>query len=234
MESLSFFGQLSPDGQARLIRGLARHRLSRGSCAVEKGQVVSGAYFVLEGRLRVFTLTPGGKEATLYLIRPGETCILALNSLFNNLLYPAWVQAEEASTVGIVSGATYRALFEQERPIQDLTIRALSTLVFRLMAELEQVHACRLDQRLAGFLLSHASDAGILLRTQQEIAAHIGTSREVVARLMADFSARGLVRTTRGRVEILESAPLAALAGEPGAETGDRSGGSGATGLRVP
>lgn len=216
MKAVDFFGSLSPTGRERLAQGFTRHSFSKGSTVVEKGQVVSGAYFVLEGQLRVFTLTPTGKEATLYLISPGEVCVLALNSLFNNLLYPAWVQAEVASTVGVVPGPTYRALFERERPIQDLTVHALSTIVFRLMAELEQIHSCKLDQRLASFLLVHASNEGVLHKTQQEIAAHIGTTREVVARLMGEFSARGLVETRRGRVTILRPSGLAALVGRPG------------------
>ena len=215
MENLGVFGRLSPDGRAMAARWLARHRFARGAEVVEKGQTVSGAYFVLEGQLRVFTLAPAGKEATLYLIRPGETCVLALNSLFNDLLYPAWVEAEEDTVVGVLPGPAYRALFERERSIQDLTVHSLSTVVFRLMAELEEVHSHRLDQRLASFLLNSCSGEGTVRRTQQEIAAHIGTTREVVARLMADFAAKGWVATARGRVRIMAPARLADIVAGP-------------------
>lgn len=208
-------GGLSAQGEQMLARGLTRRRFARGKTIIEKGQAVSGAYLVLEGRLRVFTLTPAGKEATLYFIAPGETCVLALNSLFNNLLYPAWVQCEEDTVVGVVGGPTYRALFEREPAIQNLTIQALSSAVFRLMAELEQIHSCRLDQRLANFLLGQAGGDGVLRKTQQEIAAHMGTTREVVARLMGEFVARGDVATGRGQVRILRPAGLRALLGAP-------------------
>lgn len=211
MEGVRIFSQLSPEGRASVARGLARHRFAKGEQVVEKGQPVSGAYFVLDGQLRVFTLTPSGKEATLYLIRPGETCVLALNSLFNDLLYPAWVQAEADTTVGVLPGPAYRALFERERSIQDLTVHALSTVVFRLMAELEEVHSRRLDQRLASFLLNSCSGEGVVHRTQQEIASHIGTTREVVARLMADFAAKGWVVTGRGKVRVACPGTLAAI-----------------------
>lgn len=85
------FRDLSEKGRRQLDQGLVTRRFPRGRTIIEKGQDVSGAYFVLEGRLRVFSLLPSGKEATLYAVRPGETCVLALNSLFNDLLYPAWV-----------------------------------------------------------------------------------------------------------------------------------------------
>lgn len=211
LETLGVFRDLSPAGRDTFSRHLVRHAFAQGRTIIEKGQEVSGAYFVLQGRLRVYAVTPNGKEATLYLISPGETCVLALNSLFNDLLYPAWVETEAATTVGVLSGPVYRSLFERERVIQDLTVRALSTVVFRLMAELEQIHSCKLDQRLASFLLVHASGEGVLRKTQQEISARIGTTREVVARLMGDFAARGLVETRRGQVKILRPAGLAEL-----------------------
>lgn len=211
METHNPFVNVSPLGQEALKRGITHHAFKKGAMVVDKGQPVSGAYFVTSGVLRVYTITPNGKEATLYLIRPGETCVLALNSLFNNLLYPAWVQAEEASRVEVVPGTLYRRLFVNEPPIQDLTVHALSTVVMRLMAELEEVHSHRVDQRMASYLLNQASGEGVVLKTQLEIASHIGTTREVVAKTMSIFSNRGWVKSGRGRVCILQSAMLAAL-----------------------
>lgn len=196
------FSQLDAAGRAVLVQGLVRTRLARAAAVLHKGQPVSGAYVVLEGRLRVFTITPGGTEATLYFIDPGDTCVLALNCLFNDLLYPAWVQAEQASRVAMIPGAVYRRLFESEAGIRNLTVQTLSTLVWRLMAELEQMHACTHRQRLAQFILLHASADGVLRMTQQQLASHLGTTREVVARLVQEFIGQGLLRTARGRIDI--------------------------------
>lgn len=202
---------LSAEGADRLVQGMARKRFPKGRTIIEKGQTVSGAYLVLDGRLRVFTLTPAGKEATLYAIAPGETCVLAINSLFNNLLYPAWVETETDTLVGVVSGPVWRGLFEREKAIQDLTVHALSTAVFRLMAELEEIHSCRLDQRLASFLLNHAAGDGTLRMTQQQIAGHVGSTREVVARLIGEFVARGAVQSGRGMVRVVRPEGLREL-----------------------
>ena len=147
----------------------------------------------------------------MYFIDPGETCVFALNSLFNDLRYPAWVQAESATTVALIPGPIFRQLFEREPSIQDVTVRALSTLVFRLMTELEEVHAYKLDQRLANLLLVHASAEGELRMTQQQMAQHLGTTREVVARLMRDFVGDGLVETGRGVTMVRDATGLAAL-----------------------
>jgi len=206
------FRAMAPGNIRLLESGTQRHSFSSGRTIIEKGQDVSGAYFVLDGRLRVFSLLPGGKEATLYVIDPGETCVLALNSLFNNLLYPAWVATERPSTVAVIPGRVYRALFAAEPAIQDLTVRTLSTLVFRLMTELDTVHACTLEQRLAGFLLVRASGQGIVRQTQQEIADNMGTSREMVARLTSRMAARGWIATGRGAIALLDRHALAETA----------------------
>lgn len=209
--TIAAFRNLSADGQKLLTRGVQCHRFADGCTIVKKGQDVSGAYFVIGGRLRVYSLLPDGKEVTVYHLEPGETCVFALNSLFNNLLYPAWVATEGETTVAVVPGHVYRGLFDLEPGIRDLTLRTLSTLVFRLMAELDQVHACTVEQRLAGFLLVRASKSGEVVQTQQEIAGQIGTSREVVARLTSRLAKQGLIRTGRGRLTVLQPAALAAL-----------------------
>lgn len=210
-EAIDPLPDLSPAGRELLQTGVVRKRFKRPTAVIHKGQRVSGAYLVTEGRLRVFTYTPQGSEATLYFIRPGETCVLALNCLFNDLRYPAWVETAADTRVEIIPGDLYRILFERERAVQDLTVKALSALVFRLMDELEQIHACNLDQRLANFLLSNATEAGDLQITQQALAGHLGTTREVIARLMQGFVAEGLVTTGRGRVTIEDSRGLSLL-----------------------
>ena len=210
-EAINPLAALSPQGRSMLQAGRVQRRSARLTPVIHKGQQVSGAYLVTAGQLRVFTYTPQGSEATLYFIRPGETCVLALNCLFNDLRYPAWVETAADTGVEIIPGDLYRKLFEHEPAVQDLTVKTLSTLVFRLMDELEQIHACNLDQRLANFLLSNASAEGELRTTQQALAGHLGTTREVIARLMQGFVAGGLVTTGRGRVQIDDAQGLARL-----------------------
>lgn len=212
LERFAPFSNLTDDSRAQLRKGVITKRFASGDSPIlHQGQPVSGAYFVVSGRLRVFSLAPNGTQATLYFINPGETCVFALNSLFNDLLYPAWVEPVSATTVAVIPGPVFRALFAREPAVQDMTVRALSTLVFRLMAELEQIHAYKLDQRLANLLLTHASAAGELRMTQQQMASHLGTTREVVARLMGEFVSAGYVQTRRGKVILRNAGDLATL-----------------------
>ncbi|MCB1643669.1 MAG: helix-turn-helix domain-containing protein, partial [Xanthomonadales bacterium] len=110
----------------------------------------------------------------------------------------------EATRIVRIPGAVYRQLHEREADIRNLTVQTLSTLVWRLMSELEQLHACTHRQRLANFILQHASSDGELRMTQQVLARHLGTTREVVARLIQEFVGAGLLRTGRGRLYIAD------------------------------
>lgn len=205
------FRNLSNAGQDLL--GQVQFSVHPGSpqALIHKGQAASGAYFVLAGRLRVYSLAPNGNEATLYFIGPGETCVFALNSLFNDLRYPAWVQAVEDTQLATIPGPVYRRLFAIEPEVRDLTVRTLSTLVFRLMAELEEVHAYKLNQRLANVLLVHGNGEGLLRMTQQQLADHLGTTREVIARLIGEMVQTGLIESRRGCISIADASGLARL-----------------------
>ena len=102
LRTLDVFRDLSATGQHMLECGMQLNRFDELKTIINKGNSVSGAYVVVRGRLRVYSISPGGNEATLYFINPGEVCILALNCIFNNLAYPAWVQTEPDTCVGVI------------------------------------------------------------------------------------------------------------------------------------
>lgn len=202
LEAHAPFDQLSLAGRRVLAAGVRYSQHQESALILRQGARIAGAFVVLRGRLRVYALAPDGDAATLYWIGEGETCVLALNCVFSDLLYPAWVEAETATTVATITGPTYRALFDSEAAIRNATLQAFSTIVFRLMDELEQVHTCTLEERLRRFLLTHANADSTLHMTQQRIASHLGTSREVVARLFRALVDQGAVATRRGVVTI--------------------------------
>ena len=203
------FQNLSDTSHSLLLRGLRYAHFTKTTPVLQKGQKISGAYVVVTGQLRVFTLSPDGNEATLYLIKPGETCVLALNCIFNDLLYPAWVEASPATKVAVIPGTLFRVLFESEPAVRNMTVQAFSTIVFRLMTELEEIHSYKLEQRLANFLLLYASTDGTVRMTQQEIASHLGTTREVVARVLSQLAAAGHIQTGRNQIAITTPEKLA-------------------------
>jgi CRP/FNR family transcriptional regulator len=208
-ESSNVFRRLSAEGKTLLKRGLHSTEYKSRRTIVEKGQTVSGAFFVTKGRLRVFTITPEGNEATLYFVKPDEFCVFTLNCIFNDLLYPAWVQAEAGTQIAVIPAVLYRTLFQREVVVRDITVRAFALIVSRLMTELDLVHSYSLEKRLGNFLLLSASGDKSVRMTQSEIAGHLGTTREVIARALRNLIKANYVETSRGRILIKDPAKLA-------------------------
>ncbi len=199
-----FLGQLSAASR-RVVETQGRMRVLRhGTAVIRKGDRVGGMYFVVAGRLRVFTISPAGEEASLYVVNPGESCLLATSALFADMLYPAWVEVvSKELKVFCIPSAVFRALFEAERAVRDFTVNILSRRVFDLMVSLEETALFPLEDRLKNFLVRAANERGEVELTHEKIAASLGTSREVVSRKLKQFSKAGFIRTRRGCIELL-------------------------------
>jgi len=208
IDNIEVYRNLSSSGKDLFKREMVSKTIEKFTPVLHKGSKVAGAYIVLGGRLRVYSIAPNGAEATLYCIDPGETCVIALNCLFQSIDYPAWVETEADTEVAVVSGTAFRSLFRSEASIQDLTVQALSTSVFRLMGELEQLHFFKVEHRLAGLILARAPEDGLLQMTHQELAFHLGTAREVVSRILNLFSQNGYIETSRGVVKLVSREAL--------------------------
>lgn len=190
-------------------RELLAGSIRRISCAdrtplVARGDMVSGAYLVERGALRVYYVSAEGREGTLYWIEPGHSCILALNCMFSRLAYPAWVESEGPTEVAIVPGDVYRRLFATETAIQTFTFDALSGRLFELMALMEETASQGLETRVAAFLLRRSKGENDISMTQDQIARHLGTAREVISRVLRGLVARRLIETAQGRIILLD------------------------------
>jgi CRP/FNR family transcriptional regulator len=146
----------------------ARHAL------LERGAPAGGAYFVTAGSLRVFYLTAEGREATLYRVEPGGTCILAITSTIGQKPYPAWVESgAEGATFARIPGDTLRRLLDGESSFREFVFGALSGRVFELMQALEEAGSVRTEQRVARFLLKRSAHDGSVRATQAAIAGEL-------------------------------------------------------------
>ena len=192
-EKLPFWSGLSAHGRERVAAGAQLSSFEAGQPVIACGDHVAGAYFVLEGALRVYFVNTEGREGTLYWVDQGQSCILALNCTFSRLAYPAWVESEGACQVMLIPGDLYRDLFAVEPAMQTFTFETLSTRLFELMALVEETASRGLETRLAAFLLRRADTAGALELTQEQIANHMATSREVVSRILRAFARSGFI-----------------------------------------
>ena len=204
--------ELSAAGRSRLAAATRHVTLEPHAQVLQRGDEVAGAYLVERGALRVYYVSAEGREGTLYWIDPGQSCILALNCLFSRLAYPAWVEADSTETeVAVIAGDTYRELFLSEPPVQRFTFDALATRLFDLMTLMQETASLGLEQRVAAHLLRRAAGAPTLETTHEQIAHHLGSSREVVSRVLRNIARGGALSLSPGSIVILDAAKLRAL-----------------------
>ena len=183
---------------------------------LRRGDQVDGAYFVSAGSLRVYYLTPEGREATLYHVEPGSACILSVTAALRAEPYPAWVDAgPKGSSQLRVPSEALRRLLAEEAAFRDFVFGALSGRVFDLMRALEEAGSARIVERVARYLIRHVTAEGAVRMTQLGIASELGTAREVVFRALRSLSQLGLVKTGRMRVEVIDLKALRAFAALP-------------------
>jgi CRP/FNR family transcriptional regulator len=209
-----FLERLSRAGRDDLA-ALAATRVPANEHLLRRGEPAQGAYLVTGGALRVYYISPEGREATLYHIEPGGTCILALSATFNDEPYPAWVDAgPHGSELTCVPAATCARLLDTESAFRSYVFAVMSGRVFELMRTLEEVGSSQLEQRVARYLLRQRSVSdGTVRITQVGLAADLGTAREVVFRALRSLAARQLIETGRKRIRVLDPTGLAQAAG---------------------
>jgi len=204
-----FFSELNARGRSRLL-GATRHvRLPPNAKVIERGDEVAGVHLVEAGALRIYYVSSEGREGTLYWVDPGQSCIIALNCLFARLPYPAWVETDQADTeVAIISGDVYRELYLAEPALQHFTFATLSTRLFELMTLLQETASFDLEQRVAAFLLRRSGSGHVLETTHEQVAHHLGSSREVVSRVLRNLARSGAIRLSPGSVAIVDADKL--------------------------
>lgn len=210
--AVPFLGDISVTAAHKFLAGATQSEYAPHADILRPGDEVGGVYFVSSGTIRVYYVGPDGREGTLYWIERGESCILALNCLFTELKYPAWACASDAgANVISISGAAFRDLFSNEACVQRFVFDQLSERVFSLLTLLEQAMRLPLEERLVLLLLSHADEAGVVSMTQETIASHLGTIREVVSRLLRNLASQGLISSAPKRITLIDRPRLERL-----------------------
>jgi CRP/FNR family transcriptional regulator len=211
-DSFPFIQRVS-EGARRELGALPPTRAHPRRHLLRPGDDAGGVYLVTRGALRVYYTTAEGREATLYSVEPGGTCVLAAASAFADDPYPAWVQASAkgATFVRVPSGA-FRRLYNAEVGFREFVFGAMAGRLFELMQSLEEAGCARVEQRVARYLLREGGADGIVRVSQVGIASELGTAREVVFRALRGLGHRGLLRTRRGRIDIVDTVALRAVA----------------------
>jgi CRP/FNR family transcriptional regulator len=177
-----------------------------------EGDSVQSIPLLLSGVVRVYQIGETGREVTLYRFRPGESCVLSANAILRHQSFPAIATVEEAAEAVMIPADVFRDWVRRHELWRDFYFDLVSQRLASVMGIVEEVTFRRLDARVASLLLGRAQKENPLRITHQEIASELGSSREVISRVLEDFSGRGAIRTERGAVEVLDFEQIRGLA----------------------
>ena len=187
-----------------------------GEIAFRKGDACKNFILVLEGCVRVQLSSEGGREVTLYRVRPGDTCALTTSCLVGKEDYPAEAVIEEDITALMIPDSEFRQALLDSEVFRLFVFRGFSGRLCAIVSRMESVTLKTIDERLVTQLLKGESDL-LSNVTHQVLATEIGTAREVVSRKLRSFESNGLIRLSRGRIEILDRKKLGELVSAPDA-----------------
>lgn len=199
---------------SRLLDAAQTVTVPSGEVAFRKGDACRNFILVLAGCVRVQLSSEGGREVTLYRVRPGDTCALTTSCLVGKEDYPAEAVVEEDVTALMIPDSEFRQALLDSEPFRLFVFRGFSGRLCAIVSRMEMVTLRTIDERLAAQLLKGGVEV-LSNVTHQGIAAEIGTAREVVSRKLSSFEADGLIKSSRGRIEILDREKLAALVARP-------------------
>jgi len=166
-----------------------------------EGDACNGIAFLLSGEIRVFKSGEAGREITLYEIGKGETCILNASCILSSLTYPANAVSTEPGDMLLILSQDFRRLIATYEDMRNFVFNILSQRLAEVMALVEEIAFGRMDRRLLDYLVEK-SDHNQLMATHQKIADDLGTSREVVSRLLKDYERKGRISLSRNLIEL--------------------------------
>ena len=203
-------------GNSQLVRDFQQVafylKIPAGKDVFVEGDPVDTIALLLSGVVRVYKISETGREITFYRFGLGESCILTANAILSRQSFPAIATVEQDAEAAIVPADIFRSWVNRYDEWRTFVFDLLSQRLVMMMTIVDEVAFQRMDTRVAAFLLERGRHQNPIPVTHQEIAAELGSSREVISRILESFGSQGLTRTTRGVIEILDYPSLKARA----------------------
>lgn len=205
---------LDEASRAQLLAHSQAMQAPAGTVLFREGSPCQAYLFLQEGQIRVQKVGENGREITLYRVESGQTCIVTTACLMSGNDYDAEGVAETAIRAQALPISAFRQLLAGSAAFRDFVFRAYGSRIADLLLLIEEVSFGRIDQRLAACLLQRAGGQSALAMTHQELAAELGSAREVISRQLKEFERRGWIRLGRGQLQLLDAGALQQLAGK--------------------
>ncbi len=207
-EKLTFLSDLDEMDQQFLIDNILIKEVELTETTMNPNSC-DGLIILKTGKLRVFMTSQMGKEITLYHLSPKDICVLSYGCKIGNMPFNIQVTALEKSTVYNIPSTVLNPLQDKYPNIKQFLLAETTGRLTDVMGVVEKVAFSSLDSRLAELLLHQ--DSSVIYKTHAEFASDLGSSREIISRLLKTFEKDGLLELSRGKIKLLDRESLAKL-----------------------
>ena len=216
MELANYFpiwNKLTPAQQERIRSTSILHTVKGGTMLHNGGPDCLGLLLVKSGQLRAYMLSEEGREVTISRFFEMDMCLFSASCVMSNMQFAVFIEAEKDSEIYVIPACLYQNLMEESLPLANHSHNLITSHLSDVMWLMEQIMWKSFDKRLAKFLLEESALEGTssLKITHEKIANHLGTAREVVTRMLRYFQSEGMVKLTRGTVDITDEKKLKKL-----------------------
>ena len=203
--------KLNKNQQERIRASLLFREVKKGTMLHDGTLDCTGLFLVRDGQLRAYILSEEGREITLYRLFERDMCLLSASCIVHSLQFEVMIAAEKDTSLWAIPADVYKAIMEESPAAANYTNELMASRFSDVMWLIEEIMWKSLDKRIADFLLEEAAIEGSnrLQMTHETIANHLGTRREVVTRMLRYFQEEGLVKLSRGVVELTDEKKLA-------------------------
>ncbi len=210
LEQLPFWPSLSERERDMVRRSAVLRRYEKGALIHDGGNECLGMLLLLSGEIRTYLLSDEGREVTLYRLYAGDVCVLSASCVISQITFDTQISAQQETEVLIIPASIIAALREENLSLRCFLYELATQRFSDVMWAMQQILFKGLDRRLAGFLLDEAERTGssTVRMTHEQIAQHISSAREAVARMLKNFSEDGLVSLKRGAITLLDRSAL--------------------------
>ena len=211
-ESFPFWKELSSDDK-NFVKSNTELRIYETGTTIHDSTECTGVLLMKKGELRVYIISPEGREITLYRLGAGRICLLTASCILKNITFSVIADAEIDSEVFIINSAAFKELKNKNIQVESFVNDTINCHFSETMWTMEQILFTSFDKRLAFFLLEQSKERGnqVLNITHEYIAKNLGSAREVVSRMLKYFQNEGMVSLSRGSIIIKDKRKLELL-----------------------
>ncbi len=211
---LPVWNKLTDTQRNTLASSVIRKKIRKGTIIHNGSDDCNGLFVVLSGEIRVYTISDGGREITIYRLFERDICLLSASCILKSIQFDLTIEAQKDTDALFIPAEIYKGVMTESAPLSNFTSELLSSRFTDVMWLLDQIMWKSFDARLSAFLLeqSDIENSASLQITHEAIGNHLGSPREVVTRMLKYFQSEGMVSLSRGAITITDRQKLAKIA----------------------